>query len=560
MAIDFVDLLIKQNKICEDDIGRAQEVQRSIGGHIGSILVRLGLLSESVMLTCWSEATQIPLFKSEKLPTELNNYSLWLKSTGIDPLWLLMQGILVVPETEHSIGVVLKLGLNSSSLEYIQKIIYKNNDLVSINYYVATNDLIEGFLNNLQHSLQEFTVIDNISHLRELAEEAPVIELVNNLFAQAADKNASDIHIDPQKNRVLLRFRIDGVLYIQPTFHHERFNAVISRIKLLANMDIAERRLPQDGRITIKVSGKSFDVRVSSLPNIYGETVVMRLLPTEQKTLSLASLGMHIDHIDTFENLICRPHGIFLVTGPTGSGKTTTLYTALDLVNDGSKKIITVEDPVEYQMENIAQVQVNTEIGLTFASALRTILRQDPDIVMVGEIRDLETAEIAVQASLTGHLVFSTLHTNDSVGAFTRLMDMGIDPFLVATPIIGVMAQRLIRGLCPYCAESVDIEPIMRSEISELAAKYGVDGNANFKAVGKGCSYCAGTGYKGRSGIYELIKVDDSLREGLIRKDSAISLWQLLNKQGVRTLKQDGLLKVWNGYTSLDEIFRVTTQ
>jgi general secretion pathway protein E len=559
----FAQELRLRGKISLEDLQRALEVQQNIGGHLGAILVRLGVLSEETMLNCWSEAVGIPLLKVTELPIDLAEYQQWLNQLGINLTWMMIQSIIIFPPNPQQIAIVMRLGQNPSAFEYTQKqwqLFAPENAEFHIQQYIARSETIETFLSSLQEHIRDGgRVGSSESHLRELAEEAPVIELVNSLFAQAADKGASDIHIDPQKGRVLLRFRIDGVLYPQPAFSSERFNAVVSRIKLLGNMDIAERRLPQDGRISIKASGKSFDVRVSTLPGIHGETIVMRLLPTEKKTLSLANLGMHADHVATFERLIRKPHGIFLVTGPTGSGKTTTLYTALDLVNDGRKKIITVEDPVEYQMENIAQVQVNSEIGLTFASALRTILRQDPDIVMLGEIRDLETAEIAVQASLTGHLVFSTLHTNDAIGAFTRLVDMGVDPFLVATPIIGVMAQRLVRGLCLHCSQPAQLEPSIFKRLEQVAKRCEFTTTPNIRQAGDGCSHCAGTGYAGRRGIYELVEVSESIRDAVIRKESNSSLWATAQAEGIRKLQEDGLLKVWQGQTSLEEVLRVTT-
>ena len=559
----FVHALQTNEKVLPEDLQRALEVQQNIGGHLGAILVRLGVLSEESMLNAWSEAMGLPLLNITDLPSDLAEYQQWLNQLGINLTWMIVQNIIIFPLTTQHIAIVMRLGQELSAFEYTQKrwqLFELDHIDTHVQQYIARSETIETFLSSLQEHIQDGGRIGSSeSHLRELAEEAPVIELVNSLFAQAADKGASDIHIDPQKGRVLLRFRIDGVLYPQPAFSNERFNAVVSRIKLLGNMDIAERRLPQDGRISIKASGKSFDVRVSTLPGIHGETIVMRLLPTEKKTLSLANLGMQVDHVATFERLIHKPHGIFLVTGPTGSGKTTTLYTALDLVNDGRKKIITVEDPVEYQMENIAQVQVNSEIGLTFASALRTILRQDPDIVMLGEIRDLETAEIAVQASLTGHLVFSTLHTNDAIGAFTRLVDMGVDPFLVATPVIGVMAQRLVRGLCPHCSQSAHLEPSVFKRLEHVAKHFDLNTAPDIRQAGSGCNHCAGTGYAGRRGIYELVEVSESIRDAVIRKEPSSILWATAQTEGTRKLQEDGLLKVWQGQTSLEEVLRVTT-
>ena len=394
---------------------------------------------------------------------------------------------------------------------------------------------------------------DDVSHLRELAEEAPVIELVNNVLAQAMDSRASDIHIEPEELLFHVRMRIDGILHTRMTLPASRYPAVASRVKLISGMDIAERRLPQDGRLSTRVSGQEVDIRASSVPAVHGESLVLRLLPKERQELSLEKLGFTPRDLGVFRNWVREPHGIVLVTGPTGSGKSTTLYAALSEMNGRDRKIITVEDPVEYQVPGVTQIQAVADIGYTFARALRAILRQDPDVIMIGEIRDLETAEIAVQSALTGHLVLSTLHTNDAVSAFTRLVDMGVEPFLVATSVRAVQAQRLVRRLCPYCSQPADVLPAVARLVEGLAPQ----GEAQWRSA-VGCARCQGTGYRGRLGIYELVDVTPELQELILGRATAERMRALATAQGGRTLREDGLLKARAGMTTVEEVVRVT--
>ncbi len=425
-------------------------------------------------------------------------------------------------------------------------------------WLVLSQDL-DRALDQVEQALHQdrSSVSDEVSHLRELAEEAPVVELVANTLSQSMGERASDIHIEPGERHFRIRYRIDGVLHTRLTLPRDRFDAVASRVKLLSGMDIAERRLPQDGRTTQRINGQEVDIRVSALPGTWGESLVLRLLPKERQKFDLGRLGMEADHRKLFAATINEPNGIILVTGPTGSGKSTTLYAALEAINDGSKKIITVEDPTEYDIEGGHQVQVHNEIGYSFARALRAILRQDPDIIMIGEIRDLETAQIAVQASLTGHLVFSTLHTNDAISAFTRLMDMGLEPFLVASALRGVLAQRLVRRLCPECA--VDVDPPYPAILDDLRAAIGDEGlrGAIWRHPG-GCRQCQSTGYRGRLGIYENIEVVASLQEAILNRVPAQEAIEIARREGFRSLRQDGLIKAAAGLTSVDEVMRVT--
>jgi general secretion pathway protein E/type IV pilus assembly protein PilB len=388
------------------------------------------------------------------------------------------------------------------------------------------------------------------SELSEMAQEASVVRLVNEILLEAIELRASDVHIESQASGIAIRYRIDGMMQTQPVPPEiNRFeSAIISRLKIMSRLNIAEKRLPQDGRMKLKIAGREIDVRVSVIPMIHGEGIVMRILDKGAMKFDLRAIGMENDTYETFRELINMPHGIVLVTGPTGSGKTTTLYSALIEINQPDVKIITTEDPVEYQLEGINQIQVHTKIGLTFGHSLRSILRHDPDIVLVGEIRDLETAENAIQASLTGHLVFSTLHTNDAASAFTRMTDMGVEPFLVASTVEGVMAQRLIRRLCTHCKGKYEPKK------DELPSDFPWDKKEGplYKAVG--CRECRNTGYKGRMGIYELMITNNDIRE---LANDRVSSWRLLQKsieQGMRTLRQDGWLKVVHGLSTADEV------
>ncbi len=394
------------------------------------------------------------------------------------------------------------------------------------------------------------------SELSEMAHEASVIRLVNEILLEAIESRASDVHIESQSAGIVIRYRIDGMLQPQPVPPEiNRFQAaIISRLKIMARLNIAEKRLPQDGRIKIKVAGREVDIRVSVIPMIHGESLVMRILDKGSMVFDLQKLGMEPDTYAIYHELINLPHGIVLVTGPTGSGKTTTLYSSLLEIKSDSNKIITTEDPVEYQLDGINQIQVHPKIGLTFGHSLRSILRHDPDVVLVGEIRDLETAENAVQASLTGHLVFSTLHTNDAAGAFTRLVDMGVEPFLVASTVEAVMAQRLLRRLCPHCKEAY--KPADDELPVDFPREKLPPGGVLYRA--RGCRQCRGAGYAGRMGIYELLVTTEALRELAHERASTWEIKQSAVKNGMRTLRDDGWLKAIAGKTSVDEVLRIT--
>jgi len=428
------------------------------------------------------------------------------------------------------------------------------NEYIS-RFYDQKAENVNSIIEDLQDKDFEFITEEeeDVGHLKDLASEAPIIRLVNLLITRAIESRASDIHIEPFEDELKIRYRIDGVLHETESTPKRLQPAIVSRIKIMAKLNIAERRLPQDGRIKLKVGEREIDLRVSTIPVLHGESVVMRILHKEGIIIDLDELGFPPETLSKFNGLIRRPNGIILVTGPTGSGKTTTLYGALDKLNSPDKKIITVEDPIEYQLKGINQIQVKPKIGLNFANTLRHIVRQDPDIIMIGEIRDLETAEIAIQSALTGHLVFSTLHTNDAPSAITRLVDMGVEDFLLSSTILGVLAQRLVRVICPSCKEVVSSD----TEREELA-RFGMEDVILYR--GRGCESCTYTGYYGRTGIFELMVVDDDIRRLILKGGDANQLRDLARRHGMRTLVEDGLEKVRAGITTLSEVLRVTQE
>jgi general secretion pathway protein E len=545
------ELLLRQEIINEADLQRALDFQQRFGGRLGAVLVRMGAVSEDVLLQVLSEQLSLPVLSGDDIPFDAAPFLQTAEQTGIEPDWWLDQAVLAWHDDED-VRVIARNPLDDTLHEVLESVFSEQPQT----WYLVRNQDLDRALDAVQKagSGGEF-MLD--ADLRELAESAPVVEFVNNLLSQAIDRNASDVHIEPEEQQFYVRYRVDGVLQEHLHQPKERFPAVASRIKLIAGLDIAERRLPQDGRLNTRVSGQALDIRVSTLPGVHGESIVMRLLPKERETARLAQLGMAPDHLDLFQSWIHEPHGIILVTGPTGSGKSTTLYAALDAVNDRTQKIITVEDPVEYQLKGITQVQAHADIGYTFAQALRSILRQDPDIVMIGEVRDLETAEIAVQASLTGHLVLSTLHTNDAVSAFTRLIDMGVEPFLVATAVRAVQAQRLVRKLCIHCATPSEPPDDIAVQIRTILPAAYRDLKANWRSAA-GCEHCGYSGYRGRVGIYEMVYITPDMQKSVLERASANELRRYAAAEGFRTLRQDGWIKAYQGVTSLEEVMRVT--
>lgn len=547
-------LLVERGLVTESDIDKALTFQRQFGGRLGSILVRMGALSEDSLLPVLATQLGLTLLDAGDLPAQTGEILAALQAGGLAQEWFLGRQAVAWEGVDGTIHCAARNPLDSG----LQETLVAAFPAHPLAWHLVRSQDLDRLLKLLETSARP-RQDDEVAYLRELAEEAPVIELVNNALAQAIDERASDVHVEPEESAFNIRYRIDGVLQTRMTLPRERFDAVASRIKLVSGMDIAERRLPQDGRISMRASGVEMDIRVSAVPGVHGESIVMRLLPKERADLRVDRLGMEADHLAQFSRWITEPHGIVLVTGPTGSGKSTTLYAALDAANDRRRKIITVEDPVEYKMAGITQIQTHGEIGYDFARALRAILRQDPDVIMIGEIRDLETAEIAVQAALTGHMVLSTLHTNDAPSAFTRLIDMGVEPFLVVSSVRAVQAQRLVRRLCVHCAQPA--EP--PAPVVEIAAGLAQRFPALFEAPAawrrpQGCPACRGSGYRGRLGIYEFLEVSPAIQDAVMRRAATGDLLAIARREGYRTLREDGLVKAWRGETGVDEVLRVT--
>lgn len=558
------EILVQRGVITKEQLDEALILQKEKRGRLGEQLIKLKYAKEKDILMALSQQSGIPFQEKlttadvipefiEKLPINYakKNHVLPLKISDShavvaisDPLT-----IFVLDDLSSLLGMPVRPVLVSPSV--LEDSINRVYDRAQSSAEKMMDDLEEEeSLDIIAHELEE------PADLLESTDEAPIIRLVNSLLYQAVKERASDIHIEPFEKDISVRFRIDGILHeiIRPP---KRFqSSIISRVKIMAKLNIAEKRLPQDGRIRVKIAGKDIDIRISTVPTTFGERVVMRLLDRTTVLFGLDEIGLDRDKLATVEKLLQRNDGIILVTGPTGSGKTTTLYAFLNKINSPDVNIITIEDPVEYQLKGIGQIMVNPKINLTFANGLRSILRQDPDVIMVGEIRDLETAEIAIHASLTGHLVFSTLHTNDSAGAITRLIDMGIEPFLISSSLVAVIAQRLVRVLCPHCAE----EYVPDEE--ELAKLYAVNDGRKKVVVKKarGCSECMMTGYKGRTGIYELLLIDDEIRSLIIKKTDSNTIKSVAVKKGMDILKVDGIKKVLKGITTMEEVLRVTQE
>jgi type II secretory ATPase GspE/PulE/Tfp pilus assembly ATPase PilB-like protein len=540
----FGQLLLKKSFCNEDSIRRALDIQKSYGGKIGSILLNMGTITEDQFLETLSQQLDIPYHRTVEDITPLH--------LPVDPRFLREQGIFPYREDQSSLHVLTSNPLNISTFSLLENLTGKRV-LPALVREEALKQLLVSIEEELVTSSEYLNADEEIDKLKELASEAPVIKLVNNLMTKAVEQNASDIHFESLRGVMKVRFRIDGILLTVDVVAQNLKLAVITRLKLISGMNIAEQRIPQDGRISMRIAGKELDVRASSVPTQFGESLVLRLLGKEDIDYSLESLGFLPDHVAMIAEITRKTSGVFLTTGPTGSGKTTTLYAVLTRLNSDQVKIITVENPVEYEFKGISQINVRQEIDYTFASALRSILRQDPDIIMVGEIRDVETAEIAMQAALTGHLVLSTLHTNSALASITRLLDMGSEMFLLNSTIVGVMAQRLVRRLCPACAVATTFP-------EELDRRYGVTrllqemgGGSATPRKATGCDQCKGSGYRGRAVIAEIAPITSQLQE-LFAADKS---FDDMNRIGQRTLLQDGLLKVMTGLTTVEEVLRV---
>jgi general secretion pathway protein E len=542
------EMLMAKGLIQQDDLDRALELQKERGEKIGKLLVELGFVAQRDLLAALSEQLRVPLVTID------GDTFTAPETDGLAARFLRQSRCLPVGLTENGLTLAMADPLDFETMAAVRGF----TGLRVTAVLAAEGEIAEAIDKHYGQAARNEAEADfgdgtggseDLEHLRDMASEAPVIRMVNATIAAAVEKRASDIHIEPFEKSFRIRFRIDGVLYEQEQPPKEMKAALISRVKLMAKLNIAERRLPQDGRIKVKTLGREVDLRVSTLPTLYGESVVMRLLDRSagEQFYDLRKLGFTDRMLDRMEHYTQLPHGIMFVTGPTGSGKSTTLYSALKRINGVERKIITIEDPVEYQMDGINQIHVNPQIGLTFASGLRHIVRQDPDVIMVGEVRDRETADVAIRSALTGHFVFSTLHTNDAPSAVTRLTDMGVENYLISSSVVSILAQRLVRKICPHCKEPG--APRLRPEGVEVPTW-----------KGRGCERCFGSGYTGRVGIFELMELNEELRRMITRNEDAAVLTEAARRNGMRTLREDGWDKVAEGVTTPEEVMRVTQE
>ena len=552
------EFLLEKERLKANDLRRAVSYQEQHGGELVTLLVRLGLVSERDVAEAEAALLELPLVRTADLPDQAPELP------GVSVRYLKQNLILPIEEANGDLTVVMANPRDAFARKALSMASGKNI-IPRVGIASEIENGIEKLLGGGRSAMGQIVEslggedendLEDVEHLRDLASEAPVIRLVNLIMQRAVEGRASDIHIEPFENRLKVRYRIDGVLQEVEAPPAKSTAAVISRIKIMAKLNIAERRLPQDGRIMHRVGGKELDLRVSTVPTSHGESVVMRILDRESVVLDFDSLGFDDKIRSGFVKQLQMSHGIILVTGPTGSGKTTTLYTALSALNTPERKIITVEDPVEYQLEGINQIQAKSSIGLDFAHALRSIVRQDPDVIMIGEMRDLETARIAIQSALTGHLVLSTIHTNDAAGGVTRMLDMGVEDYLLTSTVNAILAQRLVRTLDPQSREPYEVLP-------ELAQELGLpelDGGRNYQFYRPVASPENPTGYRGRTSILELLEMSDPVRRLVMQHATSGELQDLAVSEGMRTMYQDGLLKCQTGVTTLDEILRVTQE
>lgn len=559
VAGELCQWMVSQGRLRQEDLNRGRAYQEQHGGNLLTLLVRLGLVSERDLAAAQATLLGLALMTDKDYPDEAPEI------TGISVRFLKQQHCVPIKVTKGHLTMAMADPQDDYVVEALSMATGRE---VTACVGIASDidNVIERYYGGGKSAMGQIAEVldgdvvsedeEDVEHLRDLASEAPVIRLVNLILQRAVEARASDIHIEPFENRLKVRYRIDGVLQEVEAPPARSTSAVISRVKIMARLNIAERRLPQDGRIMHRVGGKELDLRVSTIPTAHGESVVMRILDREAVVLDFDSLGFAQDTQKSFTKALEMPHGIILVTGPTGSGKTTTLYTALSQLNSPTRKIITVEDPIEYQLEGINQIQAKASIGLDFAGALRSIVRQDPDVIMIGEMRDLETAKIAIQSALTGHLVLSTLHTNDAAGGVTRMLDMGVEDYLLTSTVNAIMAQRLVRRLDPETRIPYEVMPEM---IEELGLDKLTD-ERPIRLYRPGSSEAVPTGYKGRTGIHELLIMSDEIRRMVMRQATSGEIEQQAIKEGMRTMYQDGLIKALRGETSAEEVLRVTQE
>ena len=551
--------LINKHIISEADVAKVERMcEENTQSSFLTLLSRMGIAGDADIAQAMSNVLGIPLVTKSDYPSE-NNFG-----DALSDRFLKEQRVMPLSMTDTVLTVAMFDPTDEDTQDALAMACDRELDIkVGVASEIEAGvDLLFGERNSQMDQILDDVSVEEISdeevdHLKDLASEAPVIRLVNLLIQRAVEQHASDIHIEPFEGQLKVRYRIDGVLKEVESPAKQFAAAIISRIKIMAKLDIAERRLPQDGRIRTRMQGVDFDMRISTIPTMHGESVVIRLLNQESVVLSFDSLGFNQNVQNILKEVLRLPHGVVLITGPTGSGKTTTLYTALNLLNEPNRKIITVEDPIEYQLEGINQIQAKPSIGLTFASALRSIVRQDPDIIMVGEMRDLETAEICIKSALTGHLVLSTLHTNDAASSITRLIEMRVEDYLLTSTLNAVVAQRLVRVLCDHCKEPQSIPQTLRDEI--ISNNIPMPSDAQI-CVAKGCSECGDTGYSGRTCIVEVLRLDESIKKKILERSDAGDLQRLAIEKGMQTMYQDGLGKVLQGVTTLEEVTRVTQE
>jgi general secretion pathway protein E len=544
-APDSLESLLRMRRLLpEEAIARALVVQGESGERLDAVLTRLGLLSEDLLARTLADASGLPLIEATDFPAEP------IEGPPVSVAFLHDQRALPVARGAGHVTVAVAdpLGTSADAFRFLYNL--------PVSYVVARGSDVDAAIDRLYRPVEAEGEVegglddDDLERMKELVSDAPVIRAVNRLLQQAVDARASDIHVEPTDDALAVRFRVDGVLREAARLPMAMRAPLVSRIKVMANLNIAERRLPQDGRMRIAVRGDEIDLRVATAPSIHGESVVMRILDRSKLALDFATLGFDPALAERVREAIRRPHGIVLVTGPTGSGKTTTLYAALSELNEVDRKLLTVEDPIEYRLPGVIQTQVNPGIGFTFGAALRSFLRQDPDVMMVGEIRDAETAQIAVQAALTGHMILSTLHTNTAAGAVTRLLDMEVEPFLLGSVLAGALAQRLVRRLCPDCREPFEVE-------RGMAAALGLPAGPHAFYRASGCSRCAGSGYQGRVALLEFIKVDEEIARLILARADTRAIADEATRRGNRSLMQDGLDKARAGLTTIEEVLRV---
>ena len=554
------ELLIERGKLDAAGLERALRLQQESDDKLGVLLVTLGLVAQRDVAEALAAQLGLPLVDAGGYP------ELPILEERVSPRFLREARALPLAEDESELALAMADPTDGYTVNAFEMVTGRRvKPLVAIpseleaaleRLYGAGKSAVGQIVGGVEQR-DELSFDADVQQLKDLASEAPVIRLVSLIITNALETRASDIHIEPFENRLIVRYRIDGVLHEIESPPRRLSSAVISRVKIMANLDIAERRLPQDGRIRLRVQGKEIDLRISTVPTMHGESVVMRILDKGGVALDFARLGFEEQTLKSFLDVLLEPHGILLVTGPTGSGKTTTLYTALDRLNKPDVKILTVEDPVEYQMPGINQIQVKPQIDLTFANALRSIVRQDPDVIMIGEIRDLETAQIAVQSALTGHLVLSTVHTNDAPSTVNRLLDMGVEDYLLTSTVIGILAQRLVRTLCPECNEPYTALPEL---VEELGLRKFANGDDITLYHARGCKACAQTGYVGRISILEMMPMTDPMRSLVMRHATATDLRAEAIKQGMVTMYEDGMRKALRGVTTFEEVLRVTRE